>query len=202
MFSGSVSVLMSSGRAHHVAEPAVGNEHHGRAQDVQQHAEPEVPVLRSAVLHPVPRVVIHVQRERLDEEQCHVQPHAHVEERAHVRPEARIQRAEEEDEHRAPDRRRAVGDEQQAHELLRQLVEALVAAEHADRLCDDAEHRHAEHERREHQVDLGRNPDRAASADDREVAVLAHRRAGLLRPRGMRQPRTPGAARPRRLLPV
>src|SRR5690606_32189505 len=77
-----------------------------------------------------------------------------------------------------PDRGRAVGHEQQAGELLGQPVVALVLADDPDQLGHDREHRHAEDERREHQVYLGRDPHGRAAADHGELAVLAH---GLLR---------------------
>ncbi len=160
-------------RGHHVGEPRVRNEHHDRAPHVEQQPQPPVRPLGPGMLPAVPAVVIEVQRERLEEEQRRVRPHRGAEHRREVGPESRVQRGEEEHEHRAPDRGRAVGHEQQARELLRQPVVALVPAEDPDRLRHHGEQRHAQHEGGEHEVHLGRDPHRGPRADQRKLAVGA-----------------------------
>src|SRR3989475_165309 len=152
------------GRRHHVREPRIRDEHHDRAPHVEQDAERPVAELRPSLLPTIPPVVVQIQGERLDEEQRRVQPHRRREDRGEVGPEAGIQGREAEHQHRPPDRRRAVRHEQEARELLAQPVVALVAAENADRLGDHGEHRHTQHERGEHQVHLGRDPDEGARA--------------------------------------
>ena len=159
-------------RAHHVGEPGVGNEHHRGAPEVQQDAEAPVTQLRPALLPAVPTVVVEVERERLEEEDPDVDPHGDREDLRQVAPYARVERDQPEDQNRTPDRGGRIGHEQQACELLGQLVVALLPTEDADRLRHHREHRHAQNERREVEVKLSRDPDRRPTSDDREIAVL------------------------------
>ena len=168
-------------RGHHVGEPRVRDEHHDRAPHVEQDAERPVAPFGPARLPAVPPVVIEVEGERLDEEQADVQPHRGPEHRGEVGEESGVEGRQEEGQHRPPDRGRAVGHEQETRELLAQAVVALVLAEDADRFGDDGEQRHAEHERREHQVYLGGDPDCRPCPDDREFAVGARRVGGGLK---------------------
>ena len=165
-------------RRHHVGEPRVGDQHHHRAPHVQHDAEGPVPQLRPPVLPAIPAVIVEVEGERLEEEQPRVRPHRGAEHPRQIRPEPRIQTGEQEHEDRAPDRRSAVGHEQEPCKLLREPVVAALASEDPDRFRHHREHRHAQHEGGEHQVDLGGDPDRRPGPDHRELAVGADRVRG------------------------
>ena len=167
-------------RRHHVREPRIGNEHHDRAPDVEQDAQTPVHDLGPAVLPPVPTVVVEIQRERLEKENGAVHPHRWREYRKQVREELGIERRQEKRERRPPEGRRAVGDQQQPREFFGQPVVALILAEDADPLGHHSEDRHAQHERREHQVDLGGDPDGGAAADQWEVPICASGIGGSL----------------------
>jgi len=167
-------------RRHHISEPGVGDEHHDGAPDVEEDAQGPVAHLGPPLLPAVPAVVVEVEREGLEEEQPGVDPRRVLEDGKQVGEEARVERGEEEQQDGAPDGRRAVGHEQETREFLAQPVVALVAAEDADRFRHDGEHRHAQHERRKHQMDLRRDPHRRPGPDDRELAVGPGRIGGGL----------------------
>ena len=155
-------------RRHHEREPGIGDEHDGRADDVE--AEPQTKMHQGMELPPA--VVVGVEEEGFREEEQDVREKGGREHAHQVVRELRIQNDEHERQGCSEGRGEREGHGEELRELVREPVVSHISRLVADRLDDEREDGDGKDERREQQVELRDRPDGHAASDDGKRPVL------------------------------
>ena len=161
-------VLETPARRHHEREPGIGDQHDGRADDVE--AEPQAKMHQGMELPPA--VIVGVEEEGFREEEQDVREEGGREHAHQVVRELRIQDDEHERQERSEGRGEREGHGEELRELVREPVVSQISRLVADRLDDEREDRDGKDERRKQQVKLRDRPDGHAASDDGKPPVL------------------------------
>ena len=156
---------------HHVAGPRVRDGQDDDAQQVDHHAQEQVPTLAGPLQH-VPAVPVEVREQGLAEDDRHVVGPRGVEHLFHVGGELGVERHQRHQQQAAQGGGDRVAHGEQPGELLGESVVAFVLQDDAHHLGDQDEDRHAQYEGGEHQMRLGQGPHEHPAADHGEVAVV------------------------------